>query len=102
MIEKQQAKADFDSKALASDRHVHPPPAITSRGYPRWCGSEAERLLKADIDDGNLTGIKPKDLHQSRPEYQAFPLKVFRDHIAQETRSRLGRSYWQNRKQQGK
>jgi hypothetical protein len=81
---------------------LRPLPARTSKGYPRWDGSDAERLLKEDADEGLTNSIKPSDLHETRPEYQAFPLKTFRDHIHQENRSRTGKAYWMNRQQKAK
>ena len=63
---------------------------------PKWRGSNAERLLKKDIDDDKhnqidpSTGNKilPSKLRMSRPECQAFDLTVFRKHIHQEVDSR--------------
>jgi hypothetical protein len=77
MIRENQAKADSDSAALAHDRRIFPPSANTSQGYPRWDGSEAEGLLRKDIDEGLTSNFTPNVLHQMRPEYQAFPLGVF-------------------------
>jgi len=91
------AKADADSDALAHDRRIHPPAARAFQGYPRWGGSDAARLLKQDVEAGIADAMMPKSLHESRPEYLQFPLKVFRDHIHQEKRSRMGRSWWMNR-----
>jgi hypothetical protein len=97
-IRENQAKADSDSAALAHDRRVYPPSANTSQGCPRWDGSEAERLLRKDVDEGLTSTYQPKVLHQMRPEYQALALAVFREHIHQEKRSRLNRGYWLNKK----
>ena len=36
----------------------------------------------------HATFEQPKDFHKSRPEYQLFPLKVFRDHIYQIIRTK--------------
>jgi hypothetical protein len=44
--------------------------------------------LKEDVDAGMTSNYEPKVLHHMRPEYQAFPLAVFRDHVYQEQRSR--------------
>jgi hypothetical protein len=44
-IMENQAKADSDSSALAHDRRIFPPSANTSQGYPRWDGSDAQRLM---------------------------------------------------------
>jgi hypothetical protein len=96
-IRENQAKADSDSAALAHDRHLFPPSANTSLGYPRWDGSVAQRLLREDVEAGLTRRYEPKELYQMQPEYQAFPLVVFRDHIYQEERSRRDRNYWLNK-----
>ena len=56
-----------------------------------WHRSPAKNLLEQDIKDGKHLALKedgsatmPKDIYDSRPEYQAFPLRVLRDHIYQE------------------
>jgi len=96
------AKANSDSGALAHDCIIHPVGLETSKGcgYPRWQGSDAECLLKQDIDAGLHETLKPNAHHQSRPEYKDFPLAVFCDHINQEKRSRKERPYWLNHKEQ--
>ena len=43
--------------------------------------------------------MQPKDLHATRPEYAAYPLTVFRNHIHQELRARKERPYWLVQKQ---
>lgn len=96
-IRDNQARADSDSAALAHDRRIFPPSANTFQGYPRWDGSGAQRLLREDIGAGLTSNCEPKTLHQTRPEYQAFPLTVFRDHIYQEQRSQRERAYWLNK-----
>jgi len=89
--------------ALAHDLLLPPRAATDPRGsYPRWDGSKAQRLLKLDIDSGEHKKMKPEKLHATRTEYQDFPLKVFRDHINQETKSRREKAYWLNRPQKGK
>jgi hypothetical protein len=80
--------ARSDSAALAHDRRIYPKKTYNHRGEPRWEGSEAERLLKLDIDKGKNKSLKPIDLHQSRNEYKMYPLTVFRKHIDQEERRR--------------
>ena len=84
-----------DSAALAHDRRIHPKKATNHRGEPRWEGSEAERLLKLDMDNKKHEVMKPKKLHQSRKEYyENYPLSVFRGHIYQEEKSRKFMAYW--------
>jgi hypothetical protein len=76
-----------DCAALARDRAIYPKPAHNHRGEPRWEGSEAERLLRADISLFRSTQNKPVDLYRSRAEYyNNYPLVVFRGHIDQEVR----------------
>ena len=74
---------------------------------PRWNGSAAQRLLTLDFPEytagrKNGSGMLPKNLWQSRPEYQAFDLKVFRDHIGQIARSKTESGYWKMRNREGK
>eukprot|EP00797_Seminavis_robusta_P025983 Sro462_g148020.1 n/a (205) ;mRNA; r:49942-50556 len=65
----------------------HPRSEFDSMGRPRWEGSEAERLMKADMADGtHKTFSAPKLFYESRDEYQQFSLTVFRGHIDQEIR----------------
>lgn len=51
---------------------------------PKWRGSEAERLLKIDVDNGKHLEMKPFFLHQTNEAYQMFDLAVFGKHIYQE------------------
>lgn len=83
--------ADLDNDALQSDRRLHP---IEIEG--RWPGSEAERLLKLDIDDGKQLTMKPSELYNlpDREPYRAFKQDQFRKHIHQEVRSRRDSLYW--------
>jgi hypothetical protein len=62
--------------------------------YPRFGGSEAERLLKLDVSNGEHKKMKPKELKLTRPEYEPFPPCVFAKHIHQELRERRAKSYW--------
>ena len=84
--------ADEDEAALLHDEALNL--RKNSKPYPRWHGSEAEGLLKVDIDNGLYVPKKARELHNSREEYQEFPLEVFRGHIHQENRSRRERPYW--------
>lgn len=55
---------------------------------PVWHLTAAPQLLKQDIDDNKHKQMPPRELHQTRPEYQLFPLSQFRKHIYQEADSR--------------
>ena len=95
-----QRKTDIalnDETALNSDRILFPVPTHDLAGRLRWEGSDAERLLKEDMEAGEHTTSKPKELWLSRMEYTMFDLKTFRDHIYQVTKTKVFRDYVKNR-----
>jgi hypothetical protein len=99
-LKEQNERSSVDSRALAYDKKLYPQCDVTdSRGLPRWEGSDAERLLKFDIDRGEHNKMKRSELHLTRVAYQAFSLTVFRKHIHQEVRSRKERASWSVKKQ---
>ena len=81
-------RADGDAALFDIAKANHPVPKFNHRGEPQWNGSDAQTLLKQDMDDGKHHDMKPKDLWESRPEHMMFQLATFRDHIHQETKSR--------------
>lgn len=96
-------RARADHAALLHDLKKNPLPetVVTGSGtYPRWNGSEAERLLKLDIDEGWHLIMTPSDLQSTKEEYKEYPLRVFAKHIHQEWVGRLERSYWQAKKKE--
>jgi len=94
-LAKKTGKAASDRDALASHLAIHPRGANDgTRPCPRWDGSDAQRWLKHDIEQGRHKAMRPKILRQYRPEYSAFPLQVFRDHISQELRSIVETPHW--------
>jgi hypothetical protein len=101
-IEKKEALAKFDLEALAHDQAHFPRPETTVRGYPFWDTSEARTLLAKDVDDDVDLTLTPRQLWNSREEYQAFPIVVFRQHIHQERYQREQSSYWLSTKKNGK
>jgi len=96
--------AAADSAALAHDRQIHPKKTHNYRGEPRWEGSEAERLLREDMDEGKHETMKPMKLYQSRPEYKqhCFTVDVFRGHIHQEVRHRKFMNYLEYKQEKDK
>jgi len=88
--------AHIDARALAHDLALGM--RKNSKPYPLWQGSCAERLLKEDLDDGLDLIMKPEKLKGKRPEYDPWPLDVFRNHIHQELRARKERPYWLGRR----
>jgi len=94
-IHKDLDRKTSDEQAFASDSHLRTAAAKPhSRPYPRWDGSEAQRLLKTDIENGLHKQMTPKPLRETRQEYQEFPLPVFAGHIGQEVRSLTESPYW--------
>jgi hypothetical protein len=83
--------ATFDDAAVAHDRLIHP---IRMNNPPRWNGSEAEGLLKRDVDEGKHLRMMPRQLRQTNDAYKVFNLDVFRNHIHQEVRTRKETPYW--------
>jgi hypothetical protein len=99
-------RAIVDRAAVAHDqqrRLVHQNITLAaSSSHHRWDASEAQRLLKLDVNNEMHRTMAPKELRMTRCEYKAFPLNVFRKHIHQEVRSRKETAYWQVRRRQGK
>jgi hypothetical protein len=49
-----------------------------------WQWSEARKSAKAEILSGSAEGKTPKELYESKPEYQVYTLKQFRDNFNKE------------------
>ena len=115
-----QVKRDDTRVAIATFayedfRRKHPRPTHNSRGEPLWDISPAKPLLKEDIKEKLHLRMDPSDLRETRDEYKAFDLDVFRGHIYQECRllrfynhleqkreekERKDRKLWRKQKQQ--
>lgn len=78
--------AEAENAILLLHNQHFPTPTLNHRGEPQWHGSNAERLLKADIAAKTNESMTPKQMHCTRIEYQIYPLEVFRKHIHQEVR----------------
>ena len=88
IVARDKTRADDDLEAFLKYKanniiHTH-----NARGYPEWDGSDAQKQLKEDISNGLHDEMQPIELWCFREEYDDFPLKVFRDHIYQEVRTR--------------
>ncbi len=75
-----------DLEAFNIAKKNHPTPELNVRGEPQWHKSAAQKHLKETMEAGQHKGVEPKNLWQSRPEYQVYSLQTFRDHIYQEGR----------------
>jgi hypothetical protein len=98
--EKLSTRAMVDSAAVAHDWEIHPIRKNALGAYPRWDGSEAQRLLKIDVKNGKNNTMAPCKLRMTREEYNSYPVDVFRKHIHQEVRSHRVTAYWLARKQE--
>lgn len=90
-IRKNRERAEADEAGYLHDIAIFPL-AKDIPGY--WDGSEAQRLLKLDINNKRHELMKPQCLWLSRPEYQEYSLSKFRGHIHQELRSTRETNYW--------
>jgi hypothetical protein len=84
-------RALIDEAGFLRDKELYPL-AKDTPGY--WDGSEAQQLLKEDIRMKRHEEMKPMALWNSRPQYQEFELRKFRDHIHQELRNHREKPYW--------
>ena len=100
-IERKQ-RSVFDENALKNDRQIVQRGTQTQRGYPFWPQADASKLLASDLKEGRraASSIEATSLYTTWPEYQVFPIAVFRDHVHQELRSQRERPYWLHKKEQ--
>jgi len=73
-IDDEAAAIAFDQRSYEHEQEKFPRNATTMRGQPFWNGHPAESLMEADVKQGIISGMKPKAVRQSRPEYQEFDL----------------------------
>lgn len=83
------ARKNIEERAYAHDRELYP------KTPGRWDGSEAQRLLKEDIEaDVHKLYDGPSSFQQSRPEYAGWKRKKFSDHVWHRVRGKLESNYW--------
>lgn len=90
-IKKDQARADSDLVGYFNDMKIH---TLAKDIEQEWHGSEAERLLRDDVEKNRHQGKKPRELRETREEYKKFDLETFRLHFFQEKRRKLDSNYW--------
>lgn len=93
-------RIDNEEKMYRRDMLAFPKCTRTSRNDPFWNDHPASDLLEKDEISGSSTAMKPKQLWESREEYQEFPLSTFRKHIYQERTKQLAAPYWQHKRNQ--
>ena len=87
-VKREVKRSDDDLAAFNNFKANNIAHAVTAHGYPEWEGSDAQKQLKKDIDDGYHDLLEPKELWLFREVYDDFPLVVFKDHIYQEVKTR--------------
>ena len=70
--------------ALRHDLAMHPPLCRNALGRPFWNGSDAQNFLEQDVFNRVYERMHVGLLYLSRPEYQEFPMRLFRHHLYQE------------------
>lgn len=98
-------RATTDKENLQAFRAKFPKQATNSLGEPRWEGSEAQCLLKTDLEvilklpqEEIDKQLEPKVLYSKNETYRVFSLPKFRDHIYQEIRRRRFMKYSETEK----
>lgn len=82
------SRAAEDLEAFCIFRKNNAISEMTAHGYPQWDGSDAQKALEKDMLAFKHLEMEPSDLQDSNPVYDLFPLKVFREHIYQVTRTK--------------
>jgi len=96
-IDKNAAAVSFDQAALTKELEKYPKETLLKAGYPRWNHPEnqAKKLLENDLKAGGLyEKAKPLELRKKRPEYEAFPEKIFSDRVFRERRKQIETPFW--------
>jgi hypothetical protein len=94
-VKADKAMVNFDQMGFDKEREKFPRNDKNDRGYLVWDQHRAQSLMKEDVKEKRSQGMKPKDLRETRDEYKAFPLDVFRQHKYQEERKQREMVYWQ-------
>lgn len=93
-VKKGRSRSEEDLIAYQWFIKNNPKSTMAANGdYPEWEGHRAQELLKRDMAAGKHKTMSPKDLRLEEPEYQEFPLDVFRSHIYQEFRTEKWMNY---------
>ena len=79
LVERDFVRAEVDEQAYLHDKALF---GITADGA--WHRSDACKLLKDDILKGKLEGKKPKEVYESRAEYQEYSLQKLRSQVYHE------------------
>lgn len=101
-VEVKSTRASEDAQFLAHDRLIFPPSTEDTKAQPWWPESEAQALLRQDINDKKHENLRPKELYETREEYYSnYSLDFFRNKIYQEIKAKK-REAWINDKAEKK
>jgi hypothetical protein len=99
-VDNDKAAASINLIALNNTlARIRPQDVANQPAYPSWQSSLARTFLLEDIASGNLHGMKPSQIQQTRQEYQVLPSKVFRDNFYKELYKPVNKAYWQFQKE---
>ena len=92
--QKKNAHIEFDRQAVDK---LPKRPMVTNAGHPFWDGSDAQRILKLGLLNGEYQGMKPMDVYNQNNKFKKFPLHIFRNHFYKAQASKKSSAYWQMR-----
>jgi hypothetical protein len=95
LVSKKVKLAATEDAIYLEDMQHRPQKQITCRGTPFWGKHAANKLLLKDVADGIGQTMMPRQLWESRVEYQAFPYDYFRKCIYEVRQKGLAGPYWQ-------
>jgi hypothetical protein len=88
-------RAAAEDAIFLEDTQHHSQKQITCRVTPFWGNHAAKKMLIKDVEDGIGRTMMPKQLWESRVEYQAFPYDYFHKHVYEVRQKGLAGPYWQ-------
>ena len=95
LVSQKVRRAATEEAIYQEDMRHHTHKEITCRGTPFWNKHAAKAMLIKDVEDGIGRTMKPRQLWESREEYQAFPYEFFRKRVYEVRQKALAAPYWQ-------
>lgn len=100
-IQKERSLVDHDENAYSMEEAAFPRPALTERGRLFWDRSEAQRVLRVELESYTMEArdeLKPGDLYDDGPnrdEYRKYDREIFRNHFYKLRTSLKAGVFWQ-------
>jgi hypothetical protein len=95
LVNAEEMRVTPEDAIFLEDTQHHPQKQITCRGTPFWSNHAAKKMLIKDVEDGIGQTIMPRQLWESRVEYQAFPYDYFCKRVYEVRQKGLAGPYWQ-------